>query len=311
MTLEVGVRRRLSVAALPGRAEERDGRDAQGGGDARRARVRADGEVCLGEGGGELANGAARQHRPARPFGDASGLPLFGADGHDDARAAPFAESAAQGCPGLLRPALHLHARVGEEEDQGAFDAGEPRADGGLFFGREAEHGRGYGGFGDQAVREQEADEALADAFVGWRRAPQVRRDARDAGAQDEAVHAFVGGVGDDEVPASARELSLDRLPGAAGCGVDDLVDQPVLFEELATGGECEDREARFRVRAGEGLDRAQRDQNVPEPSQKLDEEYPTDPSVESVTWHREPPSSPVVSTVRERSGTGRGGSPA
>ncbi len=65
MALEVYVRRRLAVAAVPGGAEERDGRHPQGGGDARRARVRADDEVRVGEGGGEFAKRTAWQYRSA------------------------------------------------------------------------------------------------------------------------------------------------------------------------------------------------------------------------------------------------------
>src|ERR671920_2554012 len=112
--LQIYVRRWLTVAAVPGGAEERHRRHAKGGGNAQGARVRPHGNVGEREGGGELAK------RPARPYarplpdepGDALRLPGIRADWHDDVCTVAFAESPAQRTPALLRPALHLHPRI-------------------------------------------------------------------------------------------------------------------------------------------------------------------------------------------------------
>jgi hypothetical protein len=128
----------------------------------------------------------------------------------------------------------------------------------------------------DQVLLREYVQETLTDALVGGWRPPQIRHRERHAAVTDQAVYAIVRRIRGHEVPVLSCEHLLHRLPGtvqasgAGGGSVNHLVDQGVLLQQLAAGREGQHGQTRFGVRTGEGLDGAQRDQDVPEPTEQL-----------------------------------------
>jgi hypothetical protein len=135
---------------------------------------RTHGYVCVRQGGGELAKRTSWPH--ARSFsdepGDTRGLLGVGSYGHHDVRAYNDLREPGLGSPTFLRPALHLHPRLGAERPTGGVGRRAVRRRGSAPRGK-VKSGRGDGLRPDQTVGQQDAQESLADMLVGGRRSPQ------------------------------------------------------------------------------------------------------------------------------------------